>query len=399
MPLARAEDALARLDERLAKSPIRDGWIARGPTSPTPRPRSGSRASSSMSRTSCCTTPTGTSVHPPHELIRAHARSRTRRRIAAAEPDWAFSDAGLAGLRGRARETGQGAAGAKSSGAGGLDEGTDDEALDGFEVAEDPYDPLFADAFAAVDAAMARASRTVADDRVQQALWERDPLTHDPDWDEDARLGEWLSAQEETRALPATLEAAILLEAWRRSRRCSARPGSDGSCGRRLRSARQDARPSSCLHDGFRAIPFERRRSRDPTTRLVIALEAMAAAARVGLEAHDRWLMARTVLTRKLAGRRPSSHLPALDRLCPDLGRSSRPAWSRRNSGSRRARRRRWSPSSACARRPDGGAIGPGASCRGNERHRGSRSPDSGAHTSGADGCSRLETRPSRRRL
>jgi len=28
-PLATAEDALARLDERLAKSPIREGWIAR----------------------------------------------------------------------------------------------------------------------------------------------------------------------------------------------------------------------------------------------------------------------------------------------------------------------------------------------------------------------------------
>ena len=28
-PLAAAEDALARLDERLAKSPIRDGWAAR----------------------------------------------------------------------------------------------------------------------------------------------------------------------------------------------------------------------------------------------------------------------------------------------------------------------------------------------------------------------------------
>src|SRR5260370_1412986 len=28
-PLARAEDALARLDERLRTSPIRDGWIAR----------------------------------------------------------------------------------------------------------------------------------------------------------------------------------------------------------------------------------------------------------------------------------------------------------------------------------------------------------------------------------
>ncbi len=28
-PLAAAEDALARLDERLAKSPIREGWVAR----------------------------------------------------------------------------------------------------------------------------------------------------------------------------------------------------------------------------------------------------------------------------------------------------------------------------------------------------------------------------------
>ena len=29
LPLANAEDALARLDERLRTSPIRDGWIAR----------------------------------------------------------------------------------------------------------------------------------------------------------------------------------------------------------------------------------------------------------------------------------------------------------------------------------------------------------------------------------
>jgi hypothetical protein len=27
-PLARAEDALARLDERLSRSPVREGWIA-----------------------------------------------------------------------------------------------------------------------------------------------------------------------------------------------------------------------------------------------------------------------------------------------------------------------------------------------------------------------------------
>ena len=312
MPLARAEDSLARLDERLAKSPIRDGWIER----------------THFADACAALWLEGLAVHvedlvlhdaerdvrhPTHDLIRAHAALRARRRIAAAEPDWAFSDAGLAGLRGRARETRQGAAGAKSSGAGGLDEGADDEALDGFEVAEDPDDPLFADAFAAVDAAMARASRTVADDRVQQALWERDPLVHDPDWDEDARLGEWLALMEETRALPATLEAAILLDAWE----TIAPLEREAWLGRllvasRLRSQGKTRAHLPCLHDGFRAIPFERRRSRDPTTRLVIALEAMAAAARVGLEAHDRWLMARTVLTRKLAGRRASSHLPAL---------------------------------------------------------------------------------------
>jgi hypothetical protein len=38
---------------------------------------------------------------PTHELIRAHAVPRTRRRIADGKPDWALSAAGLAGLRGR----------------------------------------------------------------------------------------------------------------------------------------------------------------------------------------------------------------------------------------------------------------------------------------------------------
>lgn len=312
MPLANAEDLLARLDERLAKSPIRDGWIER----------------THFADACAALWLEGLAVHvedlvlhdaerdvrhPTHDLIRAHAALRARRRIAAAEPDWAFSDVGLAGLRGRAGETSQGAAGAKSSGAGGLDEGADDEGLDGIEGAEDPDDPLFADAFAAVAAAMARANRTVADDRVQQARRERDPLVHDPDWDEDARLCEWLALMEGTRALPATLEAAILLDAWE----TIAPLEREAWLGRllvasRLRSQGKTRAHLPCLHDGFRAIPFERRRTRDPTTRLVVALEAMAAAARIGLEAHDRWLMARTVLMRKLAGRRSSSHLPAL---------------------------------------------------------------------------------------
>src|SRR4029077_20702260 len=99
-PLAAAEDALARLDERLANSPIRDGWITR----------------THYTDAAACLWLDGELVHledlvlhdagmdirsPTHELTRADAVLRTRRRIAEAKPDWALSAAGLAGLRGR----------------------------------------------------------------------------------------------------------------------------------------------------------------------------------------------------------------------------------------------------------------------------------------------------------
>jgi len=68
----------------------------------------------------------------------------------------------------------------------------------------------------------------------------------------------------------------------------------------------------ACLHDGLKTIPRERRRSRDTATRLVAELDAITAAAEAGLKAHDRWLNQRTLLLRKLTGRRSTSKLPAL---------------------------------------------------------------------------------------
>src|SRR5208337_29485 len=47
-------------------------------------------------------------------------------------------------------------------------------------------------------------------------------------------------------------------------------------------------------------------------TRLLAELEAIAAAADEGLKQHDRWLLARTLLLRKLDGRRSTSRLPEL---------------------------------------------------------------------------------------
>ncbi len=178
------------------------------------------------------------------------------------------------------------------------------------DVIEDPYDPLLAEALTAVDAAMARADRAVAGAQARQR--ERDPLAYDPDWAEDARLEEWRQALDETRSLPATLAAAIALEAWSAIEPLQHQPW----LGRLLVASllRQCGKTShlACLSVGLRLVPRERRRAREATPRLAATLEAIAAMAEAGLKDHDRWLTARSLLARKLERRRSTSNLPAL---------------------------------------------------------------------------------------
>src|SRR3954453_17907657 len=107
-PLPAAEDALARLDERLGSSPIQEGWISR----------------THFIDAGASLWLQGELVHledlvlhdagmdqraPTHALTRAHAVLRTRRRIAAAEPGWAVSASGLAALSQGREEDGEGA--------------------------------------------------------------------------------------------------------------------------------------------------------------------------------------------------------------------------------------------------------------------------------------------------
>ena len=70
---------------------------------------------------------------------------------------------------------------------------------------------------------------------------------------------------------------------------------------------------------GLGADPAEYELAERPVTwrrknpaQLVVQLEAITAAAAAGLNDHDRWLNQRTLLTRKLDGRRATSKLPAL---------------------------------------------------------------------------------------
>jgi hypothetical protein len=63
---------------------------------------------------------------------------------------------------------------------------------------------------------------------------------------------------------------------------------------------------------GLRSIPVDQRRHPRRETRLLAIARGLVAAAEAGLKEHDRLVLARHVMERKLIGRRTSSKLPEL---------------------------------------------------------------------------------------
>ncbi len=66
------------------------------------------------------------------------------------------------------------------------------------------------------------------------------------------------------------------------------------------------------INTGLRTIPVDRRRHRDRETRLLAIAHGLLATAEIGLKEHDRLTLAKTMMDRKLDGRRASSRLPEL---------------------------------------------------------------------------------------
>ena len=248
---------------------------------------------------------------PTHELTRAHAVLRARRQVFGNKPDWAL---GVDGLRQLSRRDSVAQQGVPNVNEGGEIRTPADVQPKGDAASPDQLSK----ALAAMDRVLEHTAKVLEGSDVlpgqkRPAQTERPSLVYDLEWDEDARLAEWQHVIVQTRALPVVLRAAILLEAWSEIGvlQHASRLGAL-LVGTLLRQEGIAAHHLPSLHLGLKQIPRESRRARSRADRLVAQLDAVHEAATLGLKEHDRLMLAKGRMERRLGGRRASSRLPDL---------------------------------------------------------------------------------------
>jgi len=310
--IAGAEDALARLDERAARSPVGQGFAER----------------SHFFDAAGALWVAGELVHvedlvlhdahmdsraPSHELTIAHCVLRTRRRIETADPGWALSPTGLGVLTASTMEGEE-----RASQAGGFapsesePDDQDDEAPLAAEIAE--LDALLARSQRVLDR---HAGKTAEEEPAEVAPPQRDDdplgLFGDDEWNEGERLQEWRGLIPFADQLPPSLAAAVLFDAWERIEPLRRQHWLGGLLiASSLRARGKVASHLFSFHTGLKQIRHERRRSRDRLTRLQAFLGAMRESAAAGLKEIDRLSLARKQMELRFRSRRSNSSLPQL---------------------------------------------------------------------------------------
>ncbi|MBA8853594.1 hypothetical protein FHW20_004577 [Ochrobactrum intermedium] len=318
-PSARASAAVARLDERLAASPVGTGLIER---------LHFADACASLWLDGELVEMEDLVLHeaardirsPSHQLTISRDVLQTRRRIVTQAPDWALSPNGLRSLRQAwpAPFFGDGGIVAESEGAAVRDAAVDrpDRNGEGRKHRLDDGLDLPGVDLDAIDAVLARSETVLAGAKEPEWLPRReaDPLIRDPDWDEEERLDEWRTVLRSISDLPPVLQAILALDAWNELAVLQRAPW----LGRLLAASllRREGLTTKAhllaFNAGLKTIRVERRRHRNFETRLMASLEGLMAGIELGFKEHDRLLLARQMFERRLTGRRASSKLPGL---------------------------------------------------------------------------------------
>jgi hypothetical protein len=334
-PLVAAEDALARLDDRLGRKSDFAETDSRRSREGLLRENDGWLARAHFMEACNALWLAGELVHvedlvlhdarmdirtPTHELTRAHAILKSRRQIAGNPPAWALSPKGLASLQGR---------GLVETAVVSLERAPETKAKtppDGEVRSQAEAD--FEDELARLDALLDRSTfllgqpapaahvrkgRGDAEQVSAAATPDGDPLVYDPQWDEEARMEQWLAIHDRARDLPPLLAAAVVWDAWEDIEPLQHQHWLGPMLVAALLRERGKTKAHlAALNAGLRTIPRDRRRARDRTTRLVAFLEAVQVSSVTNLKEVERLALARMQMERKLKDRRSTSSLPGM---------------------------------------------------------------------------------------